>query len=161
MSYTPTFTYNGGANPNPDWLRLMVSDTQQFGPDGVTPIYVFSDQEINSMILICQAQFQSSQFYSPPSGLILPSAPIPWLRVAAGLLDCMVANSAKLSAIASILDVKLAPGKAAEWLKQQAQAYRDADDNSGSFFIVEQVNNVWSLEQRYWKQVQRQQGLGY
>lgn len=161
MSYTPIFTFNGGANPPIDYPRIMVSDTQEFGPDGTTPVYIFSDQEIAAMTRIVALQFQSAQFYSPPAGLNLPTTPVNYLRVAAGLCDAMVCNAARLSAFARILDVTLAPGKAAEFLMAQANAYREADDNSGAFFIVEQVNNPWNLYQRYWNQIQRQQGMSF
>lgn len=159
MSYVPIFTYNGGANPPIDYPRLMVSDTKEFAEDGTTPIYIFSDQEIQAMTQIVRLQFQSSQFYSPPAGRFLPNVPVPWLRIAAALIDAMVVSNAKLAAIVRILDVELDPSKAAQWLREQAKAYREADDNSGSFFIIEQVNNGWALSQRYWNQVQRQQGV--
>lgn len=158
MSYVPIFTYSGGANPPIDYPRLMVSDTQEFLPDGVTSGYVFSDQEIAAMTVIQQLQFQSAQYYSPPAGSNLPTSPVPYLRIAAGLIDCMATNKAKLSSIKRILDVQLDSADAAKWLMAQAKAYRDADDNSGSFMIIEQVQNDWSLAQRYWNQVQRQQG---
>lgn len=156
-----TFSYQFGANPAIDWPRLMISDTVQFASDGVTPIYVFADQEIAAITLIVQAQFQSAQFYSPPSGQNLPTQPVPWLRVAAALLDCIAANKAKLASITRILDVSLDPSKAAKLLMDQAKAYRDADDNSGAFFVIEQVSNEWALYDRYWKQVQRQQGVPF
>jgi hypothetical protein len=161
LAYTPIFTYNGGANPPIDWPRLMVADTQEFDPDGITPGYVFSDQEIMAMTQIVMMQFQSAQFYSPPAGLNLPVTPVPWLRIAAGLLDCMVANKAKLASIKKILDVQLDSSDAAKFLAAQAKAYRDADDNAGAFMVIEQVNNDWSLYRRYWNQVQRQQGIGF
>jgi hypothetical protein len=82
-------------------------------------------------------------------------------RIAAALLDCMVANKAKLASIKQILDVKLDSSDAANWLKQQAAAYRQVDDESGAIFIIEQVNNEWSLFSRYWAQVQRQQGVPF
>ena len=162
MSYTPVFTFNGGASPVPDYLRILISDTQEFLPDGVTPGYVFSDQEINAVIQIVASPFQSFQFYTPPQGQQLPQGVVlPWYRIAATLLDCMVANKAKLASIKQILDVKLDSSDAANWLKQQAAAYRDVDDNSGAIFIIEQVQNDWSLAQRYWNQVARQQGVPY
>ena len=157
-----TFSYQFGANPIIDYPRLMISDTQEFLPDGITPGYVFADQEILAIEQMIAAPFQSAQFYTPPAGQYLPQGVImPWYRIAASLLDCMVANKAKLASIKQILDVKLDTSDAADWLKQQAQAYRDADDNSGAIFIIEQVNNEWSLASRYWAQVQRQQGVPF
>ena len=157
-----TFSYNYGSNPPIDYPRLMISDTQEYLPDGVTPGYVFADQEIMAAVQIESSTFQSAQFYTPPQVQYLPQGVImPWYRIAAALLDCMVVNKAKLASIKAILDVKLDSSDAANWLKQQAAAYRDADDNSGAIFIIEQVNNEWSLASRYWAQVQRQQGVNF
>jgi hypothetical protein len=86
---------------------------------------------------------------------------MPWYRIAAALLDCVASNKAKLASIKRILDVQLDSSDAAKFLQAQAKAYRDLDDNSGAFFIIEQVNNEWSLYQRYWNQVQRQQGVPF
>ena len=157
-----TFSYQYGANPPIDYPRMMISDTQQYLPDGVTPGYVFADQEIMAAVQIEASTFQTAQFYSPPQGQYLPQGVVmPWRRIAATLLDCMAANKAKLSSIKRILDVQLDSSDAAKWLQEQAKIYRDTDDNSGAIFIIEQVNNEWSLFQRYWNQVARQQGLPY
>lgn len=157
-----TFTYSGGANPPIDYPRLMVSDTNQYLSDGVTPGNVFWDQEILAIEQIVSSPFQSAQFYSPPQGQQLPQGVVmPWFRIAASLLDCMASNKAKLASIKRILDVQLDSSDAAKWLQAQAKAYRDVDDNSGAIFIIEQVNNEWSLCQRYWNQVARQQGIPY
>ena len=157
MAYVPIFTYNGGANPPVDYPRLLVSDTQQFGPDGITPIYVFSDQEVASATQIELSVWQSPQFYSGPQGnATLGNTPMPWRRIAATLLDALCANKARLAAVQQILDVKLSPEKAAQALASQAAALRKADDESGAFVIIEQVNDVFSFRDRYWKSVQRQ-----
>jgi hypothetical protein len=157
-----TFSYNYGANPPIDYPRLMISDTNQYLPDGVTPGYVFADQEIQAITQVVASPFQSAQFYTPPQGQYLPQGVImPWYRIAAALLDCMAANKAKLASIKRILDVQLDASDAAKWLQEQAKAYRDMDDNCGAFFIIEQVNNEWTLSQRYWNQVARQQGIPY
>ncbi len=71
----------------------------------------------------------------------------------------MAANKSKLSSIKRILDVELDPSKAAQWLRDLAKEYREVDDNSGAFMIIEQVNNEWSLIQRYWNEAARQ-GFG-
>lgn len=156
-----TFSYSFGQNPPIDYPRLMISDTQEFLPDGVTPGYVFADQEIQAITQIVTLPFQSAQYYSPPGGQVLPQSPVNYLRIAAALLDCMVANKAKLASITRILDVELNAGNAAKFLMAQAAEYRKLDDESGGIWIIEQVNNDWSLISRYWKQVQRQQGLGF
>ena len=41
-------------------------------------------------------------------------------------------------------------------LHDQAEAYREIDDNSGAIFIIEQVNDQFSFYDRFWKQIQRQ-----
>jgi hypothetical protein len=157
-----TFTYQFGANPPIDYPRLMISDTSEYLPDGVTPGYVFADQEIQAITQVVASPFQSAQFYTPPQGQYLPQGVVmPWYRIAAALLDCMAANKAKLASIKRILDVQLDSSDAAKFLQTQAKAYRDLDDNSGAFFVIEQVNNEATLYQRYWSQVQRQQGVPF
>ena len=157
-----TFSYQFGANPPIDYPRIMISDTQEYLPDGVTPGYVFADQEIQAITQVVASPFQSAQFYSPPQGQYLPQGVVmPWYRIAASLLDCVVANKAKLASIKRILDVQLDSSDAAKFLQAQAKVYRDLDDNCGAFYIVEQVPNEWSLVNRYWAQAQRQQGVPY
>lgn len=162
-----TFTYGiNTGNPNPpiDYPRLLCSDTVQFAADGITPIYIFSDQEILSMEQIVMGQFQSGMFFSTPGGppgggslgAYLPPQPIPFYRVAGMLLNALASNSARLASITQLLDVKLSPGLAAKALKDQAQSYFDQDDNSGAFVVIEQVTDAWSFRDRYWKTFQRQ-----
>jgi hypothetical protein len=156
MPYTPTYSYSGGANPVPDFPRLLVADTG--------PTFVFSDQEISAMISIVQGQFQSGMFFDaaggPPGGgtlgAYLPSQPIPYYRVAGMLLSSLAANKARLSSVVKLLDVTLSADKAAKALMDQAKAYFDADDNSGAFMIIEQVNDSFSFRDRYWKSFLRQ-----
>jgi hypothetical protein len=162
-----TFSYGiNTGNPNPpiDYVRLLVADTQEFGDDGVTPIYIFSDQEILATEQIVMGQFQSAMFFSPSGGPIaggaqgayLPSPPIPYYRVAGVLMMAIASNKARLSSVIQLLDVKLDTAKAAKALFYQAQEYFDMDDNSGAFVVIEQVNNDWSFRDRWWKQWQRQ-----
>ncbi len=156
-----SFSYGLGlspAVPNPpiDYPRLLVSDTQQFAANGTTPIYIFEDAEILAAAAINGLVWQSAQFWSGPGGQYLPPTPVNYLRTAALLLDSLAANRARLSSIKQVLDIKLDPAVAAKNLKDQAQAYRDADDNSGAFIIAEQVNDQYSFRDRWWNQIQRQ-----
>ena len=144
------------ANPPIDYPRLLVSDTTEFAADGTTPIYIFEDAEILAAALINNAVWTSAQFYSGPGGTYFPTSPVNYLRTAALLLDSLAANRARLSSIKQVLDIKLDPALAAKNLKDQAQAYRDADDNSGAFIIAEQVNTQAAFQDRWWKQIQRQ-----
>jgi len=154
------FTYQYGANPPIDYPRLLCSDTVQTDAQG-NRVYAFEDSEIQAATAIELAVFQSSQFYTPPVGLSsLATPPVPWRRIAATLLDSLAANQARLQIIAKLLDVTINP-RASESMAAQAKALRDADDNSGAFVIVEQVNDAFSFRDRYWKEVQRQQGEGF
>ena len=123
-------------------------------------VYAFEDSEILMATQIELSVWQSSMYYSGQAGASTgPSNPVPWRRIAANLLDALAANQSRLSAIVQLLDVKLNP-KAADDIRSQAQALRAADDNSGAFIIAEQVNNIFSFRDRYWKSVQRQSGGG-
>lgn len=156
-NYVGTFTYQGGDNPPIDYPRLLVADTIQFAEDGTTPIFAFWDQEIQAATRIEMAVWQSGQYWSAGQGVtpLQNSSVIPWRRIAATLIDALAANQSRLNAISQMLDVKLNPG-AVKDMQAQAQALRDADDNSGAFVIIEQVNDGWSFIDRYWKTIQRQ-----
>lgn len=146
-----SFSYNNcdGSQDNIDFVRLLISDT-------VNTNHIFEDSEITGAYRIQAATFQSSQTYSGLNGTDLPTTPVSYFRVAALLLDAIASNKARLSSITQLLDVKLAPSVAAKALRDQAQSYRDVDDNSGAFAIIEQVNTSFSFADRFWSQVQRQ-----
>ncbi len=149
-----SFSYQMGANPGIDYIRLLIADT-------VETDHIFEDSEIESAKQIQGSFFQSSMFYSPPAGRDVPSSPISYLRVAALLLDCIAANKSRLASIMQLLDVKVDAGKASYALRMQADEYRQMDDNTGAFVIIEQVNTTWNFADRFWNQVQRQQGSGF
>lgn len=152
-----TFSYGFGSNMPIDAPRLLCSDTQQFGPDGITPIYVFADQEITAFSQIVSGIWQSSQFYSGAGGVAtLPSAPANYYRIAAAMLFSLASNKARLASIKQILDVKLDSSDAAIQLRATAQSYIDLDENSGAFVVIEQVQNPFSFRDRFFSQVQRQ-----
>ena len=158
-----TFTYGPAGSPptiNPpiDYVRILVADTNEFNAAG-QPTYIFSDQEIQMLTQINASTFQSSMFYSGPGGQFVPPSPPDYYRIAALALDSIASNKARLASIQQLLDVKLDPSKAAAALMAQANAYRDISDNAGAFAIIEQVNDYWSFADRFWKQVQRQQGV--
>lgn len=156
-----SFSYGAGSNPPVDYPRLLVSDTQQFAPDGTTRLYVFEDSEILAAATMASGIWQSSQFFSGVGGVTAFSgSPSQYLRTAATLLFSLAANNARLAAIKQILDVKVDATDAAVQMRETAQAYLDLDDNSGAFVIIEQVNDVFSFRDRFWKQVQRQTAGG-
>lgn len=147
-------SYANGANPRIDYIRLLIADTN-------TSAEIFTDGEIESAYQIQASFFQSFQFFSPPAGRFLPQAPVSYLRVAALLLDSLAANSARLSSVIQLLDVKLDASKAAGALRDQARSYRDVDDDSGAMAMIEQCSTSWAISDRFWAQVQRQQGVGF
>jgi hypothetical protein len=145
-------TYQFGSNPQIDYPRLLVADTDMGAP-------IFDDREITAMYQIQAAQFQTSMQYNAPAGQNLPASPVSYLRVAALLLDALASNKARLSSVVGLLDVKLNVTAAAKALRDQAAAYRETDDNSGAFAIIEQVFTGPGLVDRFWSQVQRESGI--
>lgn len=150
LALTMAFTYNtcDGTNDPIDLVRMLIMDTQVAG-------HIFEDTEILGAYRINTQQFQSSQFYSGAAGANLPSSPSSVLRTAAMLLDAIANNKARLASIKQLLDVRLDSSDAAIQLRAGAQQLRDLDDNSGAFFIIEQVNDIFSYQQRFWNTVQR------
>lgn len=149
-----SFTYDFDTNPRVAYIRLLVSDTT----NSPTPA-IFTDEEINAFYAINGNVWQSAQFYSGNGGLQnLPTTCVSYYRVAALALDSLASNRARLAAAIESLDVKVDIGPAAKALKDQAQAYRDLEDNSGSFAIAETVGTVFAFHQRFWAQVMRQSG---
>ena len=158
-----TFTYGPAGSPptiNPpiDYVRILVADTNEFNAAG-QPTYIFSDQEIQMLTQINASTFQSSMFYSGPGGQFIPPSPPDYYRIAALALDSIAANKSRLASIKKLLDVQLDSSDAAIQLRATADEYRNVSDNSGAFAIIEQVNDYFSFSDRFWKQVQRQQGV--
>lgn len=160
LIFAMSFSYQYGANPPIDYPRFLCSDTVQNDPATGQRVYAFEDSEITMAAQIEMAVWMSPQFYSPPAGnATIQNPPYPWRRIAANLLDALAANSARLQIIAKLLDVTINP-RASDAIRAQAQALRTADDNSGAFVIIEQVNDAFSFRDRFCKQVQRQQAGG-
>jgi len=149
-----SFSYQFGANPQIDYVRLLISDTQETD-------HIFEDSEIMMAAQINATPFQSSMFYSPPAGRNIPLAPTSYLRTAATLLDAIASNKSRLASVQQLLDVKIDPAKASYALREQAREYRQVDDNSGAFFIIEQCSTTWAFADRFWNQIQRQSGSGF
>lgn len=147
-----TFSYGMGSNPTIDIPRLLIADTDMTHP-------VFADEEIRLATQTQQFQFQSSMVYSGSMGRNLPPSPVSYLRVAALLLDALASNKARLSGIASLLDVKPQLDKAAAALRAQAASYRQTDDDAGAFVIIEQCTTQFNFVDRFWNQVMRQSGF--
>ncbi len=149
------FTYNFGLNPQIDYPRMLGADAIEFLPDG-SVAYTFQDSEIIAFGNIVSNVWQSSMFWTAPSGqATLPSSPVNVLRQAALMLDAKAANASQLASVIKLLDVQLSPDKAANALRAQAEQYRRIDDESGAFVIIEQVTTDWAFRDRFWSQWQR------
>ena len=130
-------------------VRLLVADTD-------ATQYIWSDEEINGATQIVTMMFAiwipvnqgTSQTFGSPS---------PY-RVAATLLDSLAANRAKLMNVLKVLDVQLDTTAVATELRAQAAAYREVDDESAGFAIIELVQNQFSARERAWKMLERLQG---
>jgi len=143
------FSYGAGSNPQIDYVRLLISDTQAAS-------HVFEDSEILAFAAITSQVWQSSMQYSGTLGVAtLPTSPVNYLRTAALALDSLAANSSRLGGVIQILDVKLSVDKSAIALRDQAAQYRQVDDDNMAFVIIEQVQDEWSFRDRFWAQVQR------
>jgi hypothetical protein len=141
-----------------DYPRALVNDTAQFQADGVTRAYIFEDQEILGFAAIVGNVYQSSMTYDYPQTVQVPASPVSYIRIAAYMLNSLAANTARLSGILQILDVKLSFKDATAALQKQAQAWLDLDDNTGAFVIIESVQqgDDASFRDRWWREIQRQ-----
>lgn len=151
MATTP-FTYNPQAPTDADLVRQLIPDTVNTDAQPA----IFNDYEIANLFTIQQRTFQSGMYFSPPAGRNLPNSPVSLLRVAAIGIDIIANNAALLQQIAKLLDVSLSQAAAA--LGDRAQRYRQIDDESGAFAIIEQVKTTWDYTTRFWNQIQRMQG---
>lgn len=138
-------TYQYGANPQIDYPRLLIPDTDVTAP-------IFQDEEILMAYNIC------TPFIILPAGGSYFNAAIgsPSFRyVAAVLVDSLAGNKARLMGSLKVLDIQIEYGAAAKLLRDHAQALRDADNQNGSFAIAEMVPNQFAARERVWKQLLR------
>lgn len=141
-----SFSYQMGANPQIDYVRLLIADTNPAQP-------IFQDQEIYSAynIITCFVIVPGGGGQATINSNYTPS----YYRVAAILLDSLAANKAALAGLLKVLDVNIDLSKAAQELRASAKEYRDVEDNSGAFAIVEWVPNNFAATERVWKQLLR------
>jgi hypothetical protein len=146
-----SFTYNLATDPTLSTVRLLIADTNAAQP-------IFQDDEINAFIYITSSQAIYASSMAVPTGA---TPPVPGVQVvsvyraAAAALDSIASNKALLSSIVSILDVKINAAAAAKALHEQAQAWREMEDNMGHFAIAEMVNTTFQARERVWKQFLR------
>ena len=111
------YTYQYGANPLIDFVRLLIPDTQ-FLPRVSPPQMIFADQEIQAFYNIQRNTFQSGMFFSYNQGRNLPGLPLSYVRVAALALDTLANNKGKLGNVIKLLDVSLDWKSAAAVLRE-------------------------------------------
>ncbi len=151
-----SYSYNP-LNPGPtDYVRFLIADT------GVP--WILQDEEITNALFLTSTQglYQNSSQYA--TGLVSPASPsvgavqvYSYWYAAAACLDAMAANKSYLASVQELLDVKLDASKSAIALRAQAKEYRDREDNSGSFAIIEQVGTAFQARERWWHQLLIQQ----
>jgi len=147
-----SFSYTPGLNAQPkDLVRLLIGDTQELN-------HIFEDEEITSAFTVQSMTFQSGARFSAAAGRTLPASPVSVLRVAALLLDALASQKARLS-ITGLLDAKADFQAASKQLHAQAAAWRQIEDDSGAFVIIEQAGTTWGFLDRWWRQIQRQVGV--
>lgn len=149
-----SFSYGPLADPPTfgpiDSVRLLIADTTEFAADGTTSVFLFSDEEINGAYTIQANQIMPGILGRPRAAL-----PVSPLRVAALLLNSLASNKSRLGNVVKILDVTLGVNQAAKYLRDQAAAYLEQDDNSGGIVIVEQVTTAFAFRDRIFKEFER------
>lgn len=148
-----SFTYQFGANGQPDQVRMLIADTDSTHP-------IFQDSEVQMALTMESSQYLYVSSMSVQGGNATPvqTNQVSTLRAAALLLDSLAANKSRLAAINELLDVKLSADKAADALRAQAKRYRDTEANQGHFAIAEIVNDQFQARERVWKQLLRLEG---
>jgi hypothetical protein len=141
------FTYQFGANPQIDYPRLLIGDTDSTNQ-------VFQDSEILAAYNIIP-----TFFITPNAGNGQAAGgnftAVSYYRVAAILLDALAGMKSRLAAQLKVLDIELNVTDAARELRATAKEYRDIEDHSGAFAIVEMVPNNYAAYERVWKQLLR------
>jgi hypothetical protein len=110
-----TFSYDFSLYPAISYVRLLIGDTN---PD----LPIFGDDEITAASTIQAMQFGAS-------------IPVSYLRAAALLLDALAANKSRLS-MTKLLDAEVNPIAAAKALREQAQQFREVDDDAVALTII-------------------------
>lgn len=141
-------TYQNGANPTIDYVRLLIPDTDVANA-------IFSDQEI----MAAYAINTFGVFVSPGSGGVsIPVLGTPSYRwVAATLQDVLAGNASRLGGMLQALDIKTDTRQVAADLRASAESLREIERNSGAFGIAEMCNDSFSTRQRFFKQILRLQ----
>jgi hypothetical protein len=143
------FTYDFTNNPTIATVRLLVSDTVN-----VPPLPIWQDVEIQAALNM----FNSQNVIVGLSGYY-PAVPVQQIfsyrRAAALLLRSLAGNKARM-ATAGLLDAKVNGAAAAAALNKIAEDYITSEENDGYFAVAEMVQDNFSMRERLWKMLYRQ-----
>jgi len=145
-----SFSYDFTNNPTVATVRLLVSDTVD-----VPPLPIWQDEEIQQVLMMFSSQgiIQGLTGYN----LAVPVNQVySYRRAAATLLRSLAGNKARLS-VSGLLDAKLSAQQAADALRAIADDYVTSEENDGYFAVSEMVQDVFSMRERLWKMLYRQQ----
>lgn len=142
-----SFTYDFTSAPALSQLRLMVGDTDSTQP-------IFQDAEVNAAL-----QANSSQGIIVGLAGFTPTNAIPQIfsygRAAALLLNSIGATKARLI-VKGLLDINIDGAAAAQALQKLGQQYIDQEVSGGFFAVSEMVLDPFSMRERLWKMLYRQ-----
>lgn len=140
-----SFTYDWQTAPVQAQLRLMVGDTDASQP-------IFTDDEINGALAANNSQnIMRTSGYFPAVPQVFSMG-----RAAALLLNSLSSVKARLLVL-KVLDVDIDGTRAAAQLKALGQSYIDQEVSSGYFAVSEMVQDSFSMRERLWKMLYRQQ----
>lgn len=147
-----SFTYDFTNYPQLSTVRLLVGDTNPAQP-------IFQDAEVNAAM-----QIESSGNVGYPSVIIgltgyAPAVPVQQVisyRRSAALLLRSIGTTKARNLVESVLDVKMNGAAAAAALGKIADQYIEDEMNAGYFAISEMVQDSFSMRERLWKMLYRQ-----
>jgi len=126
-----------------------VSDTVN-----VAPLPIWQDEEVQAALNI----FVSTNMLVGLSGYNL-AVPVPqtwsYRRSAAVLLRSLAGNKARMATV-GLLDAKINGAAAANALRAIATDYVTSEENDGFFAVSEMVQDAFSMRERLWKMLYRQ-----
>jgi hypothetical protein len=144
-----SFTYDFANNPTIATVRLLVSDTVN-----TPPLPIWQDEEIQPILTM----FSSTGIIVGLSGYT-PQVPVAqvysYRRAAATLLRSLAGNKARMATV-GLLDAKISGAAAANALRAIADDYVTSEENDGYFAVAEMVQDSFSMRERLWKMLYRQ-----
>lgn len=145
-----SFTYDWSSNATISRIRLMVGDT-----DPTPPGPYFQDAEIVGVL-----QATSSQNIIVGLSGYSPAVPVSqvysYARAAAMLLNGLGATRAR-NLFKQVTGVSIDGGAAAKALCALGDTYIAQENKAGYFAVAEMVQDSFSMRERLWKMLYRQQ----